>query len=569
MSNQSKKQSFLAGTAILAAAVAAVKLIGFFYKIPLNNILGSEGKTYFNTAYEIYNVLLTVSTAGLPLAISKLTSEAHAQGRENEKRKIFRTAIWLFFALGMVGALLMYFGAGTLANFQNNEAAFWPIRALAPAVFCVCLLACMRGYTQGQGNMKPPAVSQVLEALCKLGIGLPLAWLILQKCQQPDLSQQLAMAESSGMEYVAAGAILGVTIGTAASLLFLIIYLVSHHNRAESLDTPRSSGVLMRQILSIGVPITLGNCAMSIITLVDTKVILGQLQNTLGMSEHAASVLKGQYSYAMDMPNMVASFVYPVTMSLIPFAAAALARGDKRGAGRIISSAFRLIAILALPAGIGLSVLATPIMRLVLPAQPEDALAAGAHLQMLGIALIFICIMILTNAILQTYGKEKLPIFTVIVGGVVKVVMNYILVGNPDINIHGAPVSTLCCYMVIAGLNLFFVWKYTPEKPRYFTIFAKPVAASLLMGGAAWAVYGLASRVLDGAFLALAQQMFADPDKIQLWSVYLANAACVLLGILAGVIVYGVLVIALRILRAEDVRSIPRGEKLIKLLHLK
>ena len=200
---------------------------------------------------------------------------------------------------------------------------------------------------------------------------------------------------------------------------------------------------------------------------------------------------------------------------------------------------------------------------------PEDALAAGAHLQMLGIALIFICIMILTNAILQTYGKEKLPIFTVIVGGVVNVVMNYILVGNPDINIHGAPVSTLCCYMVIAGLNLFFVWKYTPEKPRYFTIFAKPVAASLLMGGAAWAVYGLASRVLDGAFLALAQQMFADPDKIQLWSVYLANAACVLLGILAGVIVYGVLVIALRILRAEDVRSIPRGEKLIKLLHLK
>ena len=156
-----------------------------------------------------------------------------------------------------------------------------------------------------------------------------------------------------------------------------------------------------------------------------------------------------------------------------------------------------------------------------------------------------------------------------IVGGIVKIIMNYFLVGNPDINIHGAPISTLCCYLVIVVLNLFFVWKYSPQKPRYLEVFAKPVAASLLMGGAAWAVYGLASRVLDGAFLALAQQMFADPDKIQLWSVYLANAACVLLGILAGVIVYGVLVIALRILRAEDVRSIPRGDKLIKLLHLK
>lgn len=552
MSNQSKKQTFLAGTAILAAAVAAVKLIGFFYKIPLNNILGSEGKTYFNTAYEIYNVLLTVSTAGLPLAISKLTSEAHAQGRENEKRKIFRTAIWLFFALGLVGALLMYFGAGALANFQNNEAAYWPIRALAPAVFCVCLLACMRGYTQGQGNMKPTAISQVLEALCKLGIGLPLAWLILQQCLQPEIAQQLALVGSSGMEYVAAGAILGVTIGTVASMLFLIVYLVTHPNRTEALDAPRSSGALMKRILAIGVPITLSNSAMSIITLVDTKVILGQLQNALGMSEHAASVLKGQYSYAMDMPNMVASFVYPVTMSLIPFAAAALARGDKSGASRIISSAFRLIAILALPAGVGLSVLSTPIMRLVLPAQPEDALAAGPHLQLLGIALIFICIMILTNAILQTYGKEKLPILTVIIGGVVKVVMNYILVGNPDINIHGAPISTLCCYMVIAGLNLFFVWKYSPEKPRYLSIFAKPAAASVLMGAAAWAGYGFLDRALE-----------AGGES------YVGNAAATLGGILAGVIVYFVLVIALRILRADDLKGVPHGGKLIRLLRLK
>ena len=539
MSNQSKKQTFLAGTAILAAAVAAVKLIGFFYKIPLNNILGAEGKTYFNTAYEIYNVLLTVSTAGLPLAISKLTSEAHAQGRENEKRKIFRTAIWLFFGLGLAGALLMFFGADALANFQNNEAAYWPIRALAPAVFCVCLLACMRGYTQGQGNMKPTAISQVLEALCKLGIGLPLAWYLLNT---------LGM----GLEFGAAGAILGVTIGTVASMLFLILYLGTHPNRTESLDTPRSSGALMKRILAIGVPITLSNSAMSIITLVDTKVILGQLQHALGMTEDAASILKGQYSYAMDMPNMVASFVYPVTMSLIPFAAAALARKDHAGAGRIISSAFRLIAILALPAGIGLSVLSTPIMRLVLPAQPEDALAAGPHLQLLGIACIFICIMILTNAILQTYGKEKLPILTVIIGGVVKVVMNYILVGNPDINIHGAPVSTLCCYMVIAGLNLLFVWKYSPEKPRYFSIFAKPVVASVLMGAAAWAGYGFLDRALEAGGAS-----------------YVGNAAATLGGIVAGVVVYFVLVIAMRILRADDLRGVPHGEKLIRILRLK
>ncbi len=555
MSTPSKKQSFIGGAAILAAAVVVVKLIGAVYKLPLNNILGSVGKTYFDTAYLIYNFLLTFSTAGLPLAISRLTSQAHAQGRENAKRKIFRTAIWLFFALGLIGSALMFFGARQLANFQENPMAAQAIQALAPAVFCVCLLACMRGYTQGQGNMTPTAVSQVLEALCKLGIGLPLASYVI--------------SVGMGLEYGAAGAIFGVTVGTVLSMLFLVVYLATHQNRTESLDVPDGSGSILRQILVIGIPITLGNSALSIINLIDTKIVMGQLQNALLLSEDAAALLNGQYRMAMDMPNMVASFVYPVTMSLVPFAAAALARQENAAANRIVSSAFRIIALLALPAGVGLSVLSTAIMTLVLPSQPEDALAAGPHLQVLGIATIFICLMILTNAILQTYGKEKLPILTVVIGGIVKIVMNYILVGNPDINIHGAPVSTLCCYVVIVALNLFFVWKYSPEKPRYLQIFTKPVIASALMGGGAWAAYGFASRALDGAFLSLAERLASSPDSVATWSAYLTNAVSTLLGICVGVVVYGVLVIALRILRAEDVRSIPHGAKIIKLLHLK
>ena len=548
MSNQQKKQSFLGGAAILASAVAVVKIIGFFYKVPLNNILGEVGKTYFNTAYEIYNVLLTISTAGLPLAISKLTSQAHAQGRENQKRKIFRTAIWLFFGLGLVGSLLMFFGAEQLAAFQNNPSAWMPVRALAPAVFCVCLLACMRGYTQGQGNMKPTAISQVLEALSKVGIGLPLAWYILRQLQAQHLAEE---AMTQGMSGVAAGAIFGVTVGTILSMCFLIVYLMTHRNRRESSDLADGSGTIMKSVLSIGIPITLSNCAMSIITVIDTKIILGRLQGGLGLTEMAAMALKGEYSYAMDMLSMVSSFVYPVTMSLIPFAAAALAQKDYAKADRTISAAFRIIAMLALPAGVGLCALSTPIMVLVLPAQYEGALAAGPHLRVLGIATIFVCMMILTNAILQTYGKERLPIITVIIGGIVKIVMNYILVGNESINIHGAPISTLCCYLVIVALNLFFVWKYSPQKPKYFQLFAKPILASVLMGGAAWAVYGFVSRALTGH------------------SVYGTNAVATLCGIMAGVVVYGILVIALRILRADDVKSIPHGAKLAKLLHLK
>lgn len=537
-----RKQSFLGGAAILAAAVAVVKGIGFFYKIPLNNILHTEGKTYFDSAYQIYNVLLTVSTAGLPLALSKLVSEAQARGRENEKRKLFSTAIWIFLILGLAGSAFMFFGTETVAGMLNNESAYYAIKALAPAVFCVCLLACMRGYTQGQGDMKPTAISQVLEALCKLGIGLPLAAYILRA----------GNGLRYGQEHVAAGAIFGVTVGTVLSMLFLFFYLFTHRSQPETLDIPASRTILALRILVIGVPITLSNCAMSIISLVDTSIVMGRLQNGLGMTEVAASALKGQYGYAVDMMNLPSSFVFPVTMSLIPVAAAALARKDYRGANRIISSAFRLIAILALPCGVGLSVLSTPIMRLILPAHPEDAIAAGPHLRVLGIACIFICIMNLTNAILQTYGKVHLPILTVIIGGLVKIVMNYILVGNPEINIHGAPFSTLCCYLTIAGLNLFFVWKYSPKRPRYFRLFFRPALATLLMGAAAWSVCGLAGKILESGH-----------------SAYGANAIATLLGILAGVAVYGVLVIVMQILRADDLKTIPHGQKLARLLHLK
>ena len=197
--------------------------------------------------------------------------------------------------------------------------------------------------------------------------------------------------------------------------------------------------------------------------------------------------------------------------------------------------------------------LSTPIMRLILPARPESALAAGPHLRVLAFSCILIFLMILTNAILQTYGREIIPIFTVIAGGLTKIFMNYILVGNPEINIHGAPVSTLCCYGVIVMLNLFFVWKYSPRKPHYFALMAKPALASALMGAAAWAAYGLFSRLISrGGAVSL-----------------MHNAVSVLFGILTGVVVYGILVIAMGILRADDLKSVPHGKTIIRILHLK
>ena len=174
-----KQNTFFGGAAILAVGIMVVKLIGMFYKIPLINIIGEQGSADFGNAYNIYAVLLTISTAGLPVAVSKLVSEANATGRQNQVRRVFRLSLALFLTLGVLSFLIMSFGSAQLAALMNDDQAAPGIRALAPAVICVGCLSAFRGYAQGHGNMTPTAVSQIIEALCKLVVGLGLAyWLV-------------------------------------------------------------------------------------------------------------------------------------------------------------------------------------------------------------------------------------------------------------------------------------------------------------------------------------------------------------------------------------------------------
>lgn len=534
MSKLTHKQNFLGGVAVLTVAMVVVKIISAIYKIPLGNILDDEGMGHFNVAYNVYNFLLQLSTAGFPLALSKLTSEASALGRQNQMRRQFRVAAVMFFCLGIVASGIMFFFAEPLANFMNDSLAYYPIKVLSPAVFFVCLIGCCRGFTQGSGTMVPTAVSQILEALFKLIIGLTLAWYVLYQLD-------------AAVEIGAAAAISGVTVGSAVAALFLIVWVLRHRQRERGSDVPDSSGRILKRILLIGVPITLGSSVMSIITLIDQTVVLGRLQNALGLAEAEATALYGQYTFGMTLFNLPATFVYPVTISLIPAVSAALTRRNTLQANRIISSSFRLIAMLALPAGVGLSVLAGPILQLLYPAVPETAAAATIHLQILGIAVIFVCLMILTNAILQACGKVQVPVLTAIVGGAVKIITNYNLCGNPAFGIKGAPIGTLLCYLVISVLNLIVVGIVLGEsRPNYIKLFAKPALATVFMGLAA-----------HFSFLAMTDLL------------HLSAKLAVLLAILLAVAVYGVLVLALRIVTKEDLMLMPKGEKIAKLLRMK
>ena len=636
-----KQNTFFGGAAILAVGILVVKLIGMFYKIPLVNIIGAQGNTDFTNAYNIYAVLLTISTAGLPVAVSKLVSEANAQDRRGQVRRTFQLALGMFLILGVISFLVMYFRADLLAEMMHDTKAAPGIRALSPAVVCVGCLAALRGYTQGHLNMTPTSISQIIEALCKLFIGLSLAWWLIKNNQPPETA--------------AAGAITGVTVGTMVALVYMVLNYAfkGDHSRQLERDEPDAPGDIVRDILRIAIPITLSSSMVGIVTVIDSSLVQGQLQRVLledqacwalysgfsfvdfapleqtvsawkallptgteatmavlsqqveaaqkalagggaltGPQEAAMSLytalegisrtLYGNYGGALNIYNLPVSLMTAITASVIPTVSGALARRDRRGAARVSGSALRITALLAFPMGVGLFVMGRPIMQLLYPALEKDL--AGPLLSTLGLATVFVCMMLVCNSVLQAYGFVNLPILVMVVGGGMKIFTNYHVVAMPKVGIYGAPLGNILCFGLCLGLDLVLIARVIPRRPRYLDIFLKPFLASALMGGAAWAVYGLGSKIamtLGKKSLEAALASGKDPGglgaKLCDISVGLqrvldlsrtGNALITLGAIGIAVIVYGVLVVALRAISRDDLALMPKGDKIAKLLRL-
>ena len=580
MANQ-KKNTFYGAAALLAVTTIVVKIIGAIYKIPLMAILPDEAYGDFSGAYNIYTFFLTISTAGLPVALSKTVSECNTLGRTNQKERVFRVAFCSVRFLGALSFLCMSFGSEWVAtHVLENPKAVYSVLALAPSVLCACCCSAFRGYAQGHMNMVPTGVSQVIEALSKMLLGLALATLVLNSAIEPaELRDRLS----------AAGALAGVSIGSILSVAYLVwnhLRTSSRHTRSG--DRPDSSGTILSHLLKLAVPITLSSCTLSIVNLVDTKLVNGQLQtvfeaiqggltginnsvlgvftkaealfqgNVAALSADALSginpvldsarALYGTYQKTMSIYNLPFSLMVPLTACIVPGVSACIARRDRLGAQRTTESAMRISALIALPCGFGLFALGGPIIKM-LSLGNVDAELAGPQLSILGIASIFVCIQVVASAILQANGIVNLPIVTMAIGGIVKILLSYFLVGNPKVMIFGAPIGTMTCFAIVSTLNLGIIKRMVPRPPRYGMVFGKPMTASIIMGGAAWAVHGLLSQVLKGRFL--------------LESIATAGA------IFAAMVVYVILVVALRVLSKEDLELMPKGDKIAKILHIR
>lgn len=546
--SKTKGQNYMHGAAILAVGVVIMKILGFIYKIPLGNILGDEGFSMFTSAYNIYYVFFTLATAGLPVALSRLVAEADANGRARQEEKTFRVALVTFFVIGVVFALILWCFPNWLAdNYLENPDAALSIRAMAPSILLVCLVSAYRGYCQGNGNMLPTTVDEVLEVLFKVISGLILASVIMNM--------------GLGKPAASAGAIFGVSIGSVVSLLYMVVYKRRNYNilaapytggRAyndipEDDDDVDSALTIVRRILTIGIPIAFGACIMALLNSVDSKLCMNRLQTAAGFSYYEAKVLYGVYGKAMTLFNLPAAFITPLTISIVPAISGAYARGNRAEAMKTAEDSMRISAAIALPMGVGLAVMSKPIMNLL---YPNSNAAGPGLLSIMGIASFFVCLVLMENAVLQASGKEKLTMLTLISGGVIKIVVNWFLVAQRGINIYGAPIGTLVSYFIMAVMDFIFLCVTLRETPRMLRIFAGPVGASLLMGASAWAVYGLAGRFLGTGS-------------------YLGMVAAAGLAILVAVIVYLVSVVALRVITKEDMSLIPGGEKVAKILHMR
>ena len=529
--NKNYAKQFFSGVAVLALSTFIVKIIGLFYKIPMMAYLGAEGMGYFNSAYEIYSLFFVIATTGIPIAISILVSENKIQRKIENIKKIFRISLITLGVLGLIGTVLMGVFHKQFATLINNDAAALSILAISPTILLICISSAIRGYFQGNQIMMPTAVSQIIEALGKLLLGLGFAIIALNK--------GYSMAE------VASFAVLGLTVGVLISLLYLILYKLFYrvkHLKTESISlVVESSSQIFKQLLSIAIPITLSSTILSLNKVIDMTMILGRL-NAIGYTQRAANAIYVSYStMAVSIYNLPSTLITAISLPLVPMLASAIEASDRAKEKSVIASSLKLTALISFPAGLGISVFSKQILSLLFASQTEEIEYTAPLLSLLGISIFLSSMITITNAILQAYKQVNKPIISMICGVLVKLALAFVLIGIPGINIYGAPISTFFSTVVIVAINLYFIIKYSGKISAVSKLFIKPFISAFLA-----VAMGVGCYLLIIAFV---------NSKITI--------LCVI-GMVA--LIYLVTIIKLKVIDKEEILMLPKGDSIIKIL---
>lgn len=571
-----KSQSFLKGAMVLGSSMIIVKLMGMIYKILLSNQYGGVGTGLFNSAYALYNPLFMLSTAGFPIAISRMVSESITKKRYKDVKQIHRVSVPIFVIAGCLCFLAMVLGGFLYVKIIHADNAIFAVLCLSPTIFFGCLMSIYRGYFEGMRNMVPTAISEIIEATCKLFLGFTASFLVTKYGMSRYESTgyvfgtkcaNMTEAEAVIIPIAIGAAITGISIGSLFGFLFLFIRYKRGGDgitREELLQSPppQKPSRTLRVMIRTAIPIGLGSIIMSLADMVDSTLVNIRINNIMQSDPDALlgvygslipdyvyengathTFLYGCYGIALTLMMLVTAVTQVFGTTALPSVTAAFTSGNKEQLKKSMETVMRVTTLVTIPSGIGMSVLAEPLLSLIYNGSAvSNEVAIGSRvLTVMGISVIFIATSTPLCSMLQAVGRMDVPLKLFAIGMLIKIVVNYILVGIPAINIQGANIGSIVCYGFVTVVALFVLCRETGIVPDFVSIFVKPLLAGIICGAAAY----FSEILFDFAFRQRLATIFA---------------------VLTAVVVYIIALFVLRAIKREDILQMPKGNKIVKLL---
>jgi len=527
--------SFMKNVLILICSQVLIKALGLIYKLVITNIegFGDVGVGYYSAGYQIYALLLTLSSIGIPSVISKLVSERLAINDKVGAERIFKLALGFFATIGLIFSFALYFGADAIAtNILNVPDTAYVMRVLAPAIVFVSISAVLRGYFAGQQNMRATSVSQTLEQFLNCVLSITFVYACIGK-------DAYIMA--------AAG-----NLSTTMAIVITFVYLINFYKKNKiipdenqlSPERRKTNKELLKVILAISIPITLSSIISVISSVIDTATVSNCIQyayRNAGMTKEALETLAMQKAGILSKVDTLVTFPLAIntafSTALVPAISDSIAKKEYRSAAKRLSFSIFASILIIFPCAVGFSVLASPILKMIYPTASEGALI----LQISSISMIFTALNQTINGGLYGLNLPRVPVVALGIGVVVKTILNIILVSNQKINIAGAAIGSVVC-QILAFLLCFKVLNMKLKlKLNMQKHILKPAIATIIMGAVVYIAHGILSTIFG-------------------------NTISTLISIMIGIAVYGIVIIFAKVLSKEDIMMIPYGAKLYSLL---
>ncbi len=535
-----KGASFMKNVVMLICSQVLIKILGLVYKLVITNMegFGDVGVGYYSAGYQIYALLLTLSSIGIPSVISKLVSERLALGDKAGAHRIFKVAMTFFASLGLVFSFALFFGADIIATkVLNVPDTAYVMRVLAPAIVFVSVSAVLRGYFAGQQNMKPTSVSQTLEQFLNCVLSITFVYACIGK-------DAYIMATAGN---------LSTTLAIVITFVYLIAYYKQNRIRPEdgqvSPEKDKTGKELLKTILAISIPITLSSIVSVISSVIDTTTVSNCIQiayRDSGLAKEALEELAMSKSGILSKVDTLTSFPLAINLAfstaLVPATAESIAKKELDVASKRLSFSIFTSILIIFPCAMGFGVLAEPILKMIYPTASDGALI----MQIASVAMIFIALNQTINGGLYGLNLAKVPVISLAIGVSVKTVLNILLVSNKDINIAGASIGSVVCHVIVFIICFTVIKRHLKLKFSLSKNILKPAIATLIMGASVWGFYELTVN-------------------------YLGNTISTIASICVGVLVYGIGIILLKVLTEEDIMMIPYGKKIysvLKKLHI-